>query len=249
MENPNPTKYELHQEKKLAQLTEERRAKAWRKTRRLIVWLTAGAILVGIIFAVNYSFSSRGGGGVSPLSSKAEEILKPKADDWVIGDPKTAKLVLIEYSDFECPACAVYYPLTKRLLTEFPGQLAFIYRHYPWSFHLHAKEASIVAEAAGRQGKFWEMVTLLFTEQERWAKATKAGPIFSEYATKLGLDQDQFQADLNNPALAARVQRDLNEANAINVTYTPVFFLGTKLIDNPRSYDDFKSLIQKNLSR
>lgn len=249
MDTQTPNKYELHKEKKAAELERERQDRAWRKTRRIIIWLSVGLILVAIIFAVNYSFSSRNGGASFVSSSKTEDILKPKADDWIIGNLPTAKLVLIEYSDFECPACAAYHPLTKRLAADFPSQVAFIYRHYPWFFHPHAKEASIVAEAAGRQGKFWEMSDLLFAEQERWAPVSKVEGIFLSYATKLGLDTTKFQADLKDPALTARVQRDLDEAKQLGVTYTPAFFLGNKLIDNPRSYDDFKAFIQKNLSR
>ncbi|PIP58224.1 MAG: protein-disulfide isomerase [Candidatus Vogelbacteria bacterium CG22_combo_CG10-13_8_21_14_all_37_9] len=249
MNNENLTKYELHQEKKREQSAEGRRTRTWKKMRHLAIWLIVLVILGGIVWLVNSSFAKRSVDGQLPLSSKAKDILKPKADDWIIGDVATAKLILTEYSDFECPACATYHPLTKKLLAEFPDQIAFVYRHYPLPFHLYAKKASIVAEAAGRQGKFWEMTDSLFKEQTRWSKSPKAEAIFNDLALKIGLDLDRFQIDLKDPALSARVERDLAEAKILDVTYTPSFYLGTNLIDNPRSYDEFKSLIQKALSQ
>jgi protein-disulfide isomerase len=250
MDNNQPNKYELHRQKKDQEQVEVRRARVWKKTRRISLWLVAGAVLVGIIAGMNYLIFSGQTGQKGPATAQASEILKPKTDDWMIGSTTTAKVVLVEYSDFECPACGAYHPIVSKLLTEFGGQVAYVYRHYPWYFHPQARASALVAEAAGRQGKFWEMSEQLFSNQEAWSKeGANPQALFASYALKIGLDPVRFQADLKDPSTARRIDRDLAEAKTLNITYTPSFFVNGQLVENPNSYDKFKALLQQTISR
>jgi protein-disulfide isomerase len=91
-------------------------------------------------------------------------------DDWVKGN-KDSKVIVVEYSDFQCPACAAYFPMVEQVMDEYKDKVAFVYRHFPLtSIHPHAEPMARAAEAAGKQGKFWEMYELIFKNQNAWSR-------------------------------------------------------------------------------
>ncbi|MEK7482100.1 MAG: thioredoxin domain-containing protein [Patescibacteria group bacterium] len=165
------------------------------------------------------------------------------SSDWVKGD-KSAKIVLIEYSDFQCPACAVYQPIVKRLSDEFGNKMAFAYRHFPLSQHQNARLAATASETGGRQNKFWEMHDLLFENQENWSdlSKSKAEELFVKYAETLGLNIEQFKNDLDSNEIKNKVNSDLISGETAKVNSTPTFFLNGKKIQ-PRSYEEFREMI------
>ncbi len=109
-------------------------------------------------------------GVVSPSAEGNVKITDYINDaDWVRGD-KTSKVVVTEYSDFQCPACGAYYPMVEQINKELGDKIAFVYRHFPLvNIHQFAEPMARAAEAAGKQGKFWEMYSLIFTNQSKWA--------------------------------------------------------------------------------
>lgn len=154
----------------------------------------------------------------------------------------SASAFLVEFSDFECPACGSYYPSVKATVAEFGDQLTFAYRHLPLPQHPSAIPAAKAAEAAGRQGKFWEMHDKLFENQTRLNEE-----LIQEIATQLGLDLDQFNQDLQDEAVSRRIEDDLTAANRLGVNSTPTFFLnGKKLI--VRSPDDLRAQVAAGLT-
>lgn len=165
-------------------------------------------------------------------------------EPWVKGDANS-KVVLAEYSDFQCPACKNAEPSVKAILSEFGNQIRFEYHHFPlMEMHKNALPAGIAAEAAGKQGKFWEMHDKLFDTQEEWAESTSAKDMFKKYASDLGLNADTFAKDLEDPALKAKVEAGRRDGEVKNVNSTPTFFLNGKRI-RPSSIDDFRSLIRE----
>ena len=115
----------------------------------------------------------------------------------------SSSVVLIEYSDYECPACRVYYGVLKELMVEFGGKIAFVYRNFPLTgIHANAEIAAQAAQAAGLQGKFWQMHDLLFEKQNEWANAADPEPLFESYATLVGISVDQFKTDLGSKNVA-----------------------------------------------
>lgn len=110
--------------------------------------------------------------------------------DWIKGN-ESSKVALIEYSDFQCPACAANYNLVKYLEGKYFSDIKFVYRHFPLQQHAQAIPAARAAEAAGAQGKFWEMHDKLFENQDKWADTTTAKDIFKGYAEELGLDMER----------------------------------------------------------
>lgn len=212
-----------------------------------VLWIVFTAVIVGIIFMA----ARLGTPQVEPVAIEdVEAVTKIQPDDNVLGDPANTDLVLIEYSDFQCPACASYFQIIKQLKEEFGDQLTFVYRHFPLrTIHPNAQRAAQAAEAAGNQDKFFEFHDLLFERQADWSTSTSAQKSFEEYATELGLDLELFKSDVRDREVILRVNTDFSEAEALQVNSTPTFFLnGEKLARNPGSFDEFKDLLQKTLN-
>jgi NhaA family Na+:H+ antiporter len=140
-----------------------------------------------------------------------------------------ATVTLEEFGDFQCPSCGVYYPELKKIETEFGENMRVIFRERPLvPPHAHALIAAQAAEAAGLQGRFWEMHDKLYETQKDWSEATDLVPIFVDYAKQIGLDTDRFMKDLNGEAVAARIFQDGKRAHAFSINSTPTFFVNGK---------------------
>ena len=190
----------------------------------LIVW--------GMIAAANKA--ERESAGLAPVDGVT-------ATDWVVGTT-TAPVTIVEYSDFQCPACASYFPVVEQLLKEKGDAVQFVYRHFPLSQHPHAVPASQAAEAAGDQGKFWEMYRMIFETQTEWEALTDAKPVFAGYAKKIGLDMAKYVIDVESKENLDKINGDVKSGLKAGVNSTPTFYLnGKKVI--PQNYDDFKKLI------
>ena len=183
------------------------------------------------------------------VSAPAEPVAEGSAldvtdKDWVKGK-SDAPVTLIEYTDFQCPACAAYYPIVKQLSDEMGDQLRLVVRHYPLvTIHKNALSGSRAAEAAGRQGKYWDMYDLLFVHQAEWSLAEDPlKSILPAYAGQIGLDVDKFRADMVDSTLDDKITTDRQTGNDLKITGTPSFFLNGKLIKNPTSIEDFKKVI------
>ena len=158
----------------------------------------------------------------------------------------SSKVILIEYSDFQCPACRAYYLLIRELVQTYGDRIAIVYRHYPLkSIHVNAEPAAWASEAANNQGKFWEMHDLLFEKQAEWEKASNLKVIFSEYATLLELDKAKFLADLDSKQVKNIVNDQRQSALKNGFNSTPTFVLNGKKIDNPPSIEAFKILLNQ----
>lgn len=169
------------------------------------------------------------------------------SEDWIKGS-RDAKVTLIEYSDFQCPACAYFSPVLNQLSEEFGNDLALVYRHFPLPSHKNAKPMAMIAEAAGKQNKFWEMHEIIFTNQNKWSNSSDVTEIGLDYAKQIGLDVERFEKDLNSSELKKEINRIINANSKLGISYTPSFFLNGKLIPNPRSYGDFKEVIAQALN-
>ncbi len=163
---------------------------------------------------------------------------------------REAKVVLIEYSDFQCPACAAYYSVLKQVAADFKSDVAFVYRHFPLrQIHQNSELAARAAEAAGKQGKFWEMHDLLFENQKEWSGEKKAEELFKRYAVSLNLNVEQFGTDIDSQEIKDKVNNDYRSGVSFGINATPTFFLNGEKLQNPRTYEEFKSLLQKALSK
>lgn len=139
--------------------------------------------------------------------------------------PEKAPVTIEEFGDFQCPPCGKLAAPMHQLAEDFRPRVRLIFRELPLAMHAHAREAALAAEAAGLQGKFWQMHELLYREQATWTNAADARPLFSAYAGIIGLKLDRFRQDIDGPQTAARLDADRQRATAVGATVTPTVFL------------------------
>lgn len=208
--------------------------------KRMIVWFSA-VLVVAIAGIGAYQVAT---GPKAELPRKDGTMSLPlDQSDWTKG-AKTPKVTFTEYSDFQCPACGAYYPMLEEMFAEYKDKISFTYRHFPLPQHKNALPAAYASEAAGAQGKFWEMADMLFKNQVDWSESTSAITIFEGYAKKIGLDIVKYKTDVKSDAVKAKVARDLQSGKLSLVDHTPTFFINGKKSDNPRSAQELKALIE-----
>ncbi len=223
------------------------------KRRRVVLWTAVVLALAATVFFIVRSAAPppqtpAPKRSTVPTGNTAEQLAVAPTDR-VKGNPN-ATVTLVEYSDFQCPACGSYYPIVQRVVQDFGDRIRFVYRHYPLvNLHANAHLAARAAEAAGRQGKFWEMHDRLFEQQGEWAEKTDARARFIGFAKDLGLVAMQFEADLDAPEVKEAVAAGLNSGFLLAVPGTPTFFLAGVPIENPKSYDEFRTVILQAIGR
>jgi protein-disulfide isomerase len=147
------------------------------------------------------------------------------------GSP-TASVTVEEFADFQCPTCGAKHPLMKEIISAYGPRIRFIFRNYPLNIPAHDKayEAATAAEAAGLQGRFWDMQNLLFTNQSTWSGNNDYRKIWEGYAAQLGLDVERFKNDTAGLNAKQRVDLDLARGRALNVNSTPSVFVNGVLV-------------------
>lgn len=156
------------------------------------------------------------------------------------------KILLIEYGDFQCPSCGGAHPNVNTIMEEYGDKVTFIFRNFPLtSIHPNARAASAVAEAAGQQGKFWEMYDTLYNNQNDWSSASvdQRTSIFSGYASSLQLDMDKYNQALSSKETTAKIKFDMELGKSVGVQATPTFFLNGEKLDETTS----SGIVQGNL--
>lgn len=183
-------------------------------------------------------------------SSDTANVSTDTASSNVYGKTDSS-VTLVEFGDFECPACAAYFPIVQQIKADYGDKIAFQFRHFPLvQIHPNAMIASRAAEAAGKQGKFWEMHDLLYQQQQAWSKSSNANAIFESYATQLGLNLDQFKADVAAQSTLDAINADVKIGQGLKVNSTPTFVLnGQKIETTPQTYEAFKQLLDAELAK
>ncbi len=152
---------------------------------------------------------------------------------------KDANVYLVEFSDFQCPACAAFAPVVESLMEKNKNELLFVYRHYPLPKHQFAVPSALAAEAASVQGKFWEAAAYLFTNQDKFSDT-----LWDTMATDLTLDKAQFTKDMTAQTGKSTIDQDLSLATALNLPGTPTFFLNGALMKNINTPQDLVALVE-----
>ncbi len=142
-----------------------------------------------------------------------------------------APVTLEEFGDFQCPPCGQFAGFVEELLKEYDSRLRVVFRNFPLPAHEHAREAAQAAEAAGFQGKFWEMHDTLYREQLAWSKAPNTRELFESYAGTLGLDLEQFKKDMESDKARGRVDSDHALGDFLGVKVTPTLFINNRPVD------------------
>ena len=149
----------------------------------------------------------------------------------VRGNPD-APVTLEEFGDFQCPPCGQFAGFVEELLKEYDSRLRVVFRNFPLAGHEHAREAALAAEAAGFQGKFWEMHDALYREQSAWSKAPNVRELFESYAGTLGLNMDQFNKDMDSEKARERVDSDHALGDSLGIKVTPTLFINKRPLES-----------------
>jgi protein-disulfide isomerase len=213
------------------------------KRPNLLLWIV---LLVGAAAALFLFYGPR---PESPLEEKRNEAVSSAspppvpAHFPVRGDP-AAPVTIEEFSDFQCPFCARSVSTVKQILQDYPGQVSWVFRHFPvFESHPNAPAIHMVAIAAGEQGHFWEMHDLLFENRDHVTRDDVFG-----YARRLNLDMARFEAALGNRDFIRRIEADYNEAIQRGVRATPTFFINGRKVEGAVPYPLFKREVESALA-
>jgi protein-disulfide isomerase len=177
---------------------------------------------------------------VGPVDPKLEAAHARGAQD--------AKVTVDEYGDFQCPSCAKTTELVNALEQEYAGKLKVVFWQFPLPMHAHSRDAALAAEAASRQGRFWEMHDLLYKNQNSWAHLPDPHPEFEKYAGEIGLDVDRYRKALRDPAVMARVDAEHAQGVARGVKGTPTFFINWREFPPPFTPERFREALNAALA-
>ncbi|MDB5179740.1 MAG: hypothetical protein JWN12_372 [Candidatus Saccharibacteria bacterium] len=199
-----------------------------------VAWIIFGAVIVlafgGLVVYSHASNPSIDVSNVDTNSTISASAQNGQIADHVFGKADS-KVVFIEYGDFQCPSCGGAYAQVKSATDSYKDKVAFIFRNFPLTtIHPNARAAAAAAEAAGLQGKYWEMHNMLYENQTSWETLTgdQRTNIFVSYAGQLGLDEAKFKTDLASNAVNSKITFDQALGKKIGVSATPTFYLDGK---------------------
>ena len=198
-----------------------------------IVVVTVG-ILVGGAW-----LSSRGSN--APATASRPDLLV-KSDSYHTGK-SDVKVTVVEFGDYQCPACGAAYPVLRQMLADYGDKVNFVFRNFPLPQHQNALIGAEAAEAAGAQGKYWEMHDVLYDKQAEWGESTTPLDFLVKYADGLHLNMDQFKSDVQANKYADRITADQNDGLANGINATPTIFVNGQIISGVPTYADLKSMI------
>lgn len=201
-----------------------------------IKWIIFTVVVVGILGGIIWFNKSS---EVTFTGDAGKVISEGPIVDQATGS-KDQKVVLIEYGDYQCPGCGSVAAPVNELVETYKSKLTFVFRNLPLTnIHPNALAASTAAEAAGLQGKFWQMHDLLYANQTSWASvdATQRSSVFESYANQIGLNLDKYRQDLNSKDIIAKINRDRSTAKTFKADSTPTFVLNGQKFDPNKSTD------------
>ena len=166
-----------------------------------------------------------------PLTVPTERAAgKQRQDSIHVRGPANAAVTFEEFGDFQCPPCGALEGPLQQIERDYASSLRVIFRNFPFTIHEHAHEAAYAAEAAGLQGRFWEMHDLLYREQSVWAKSSDVQSLFDAYAGMIGLNLERFKKDVSGEQVKAKVEGDRKRGEALGVRNTPTIFINNESV-------------------
>jgi protein-disulfide isomerase len=198
--------------------------------KRFAPFLIIAVVLIGGLIAVwMFSRSSPPPNPPRNAPTPDQRSTPPGAEPPNVRGNPNARVTVEEFADFQCPTCGYVYPELKKIENEYGDRLRVIFREHPLvPMHQYGLVAAQAAEAAGLQGKFWEMHDKLYENQKAWSESKDVVPLFVDYAKQIGLDTDRFMRDLNGEVVAVRIFQDGKRSHALGITATPTFFVNGK---------------------
>ncbi|MFH0836939.1 MAG: DsbA family protein [Candidatus Aenigmatarchaeota archaeon] len=200
------------------------------------------------------SYMTKDGKLLFPSSVDLSKALKPtqnspqKTDVSADDDPyigsENAKVIIVEFSDYQCPYCGKVEPAVKQIIQTYGDKIKFVYRDFPLSFHENSEKAAEASECADEQGKFWQYHDKLFENQNSLNVNN-----LKEYAKELGLNETKFNECLDSGKYAEEVKKDLQDGTKYGVSGTPAFFINGRLLSGAQPFSAFKQIIDEELAK
>lgn len=217
--------------------------------------LAAGVMISGSLLYTNGSLNTKS--GTTQIKTNEQGNVKVDVsidDDPFLGD-KNAKVIIVEFSDYQCPFCRSFWKdsfvqLKKEYIDT--NKIKFVYRDYPLSFHPMAQPFAEAAECAEDQGKYWQMHDKIFSEQEKKGQGTVTSSIddLKLWASQVaGLDKNKFNQCLDSGKYKVEVQKDFDDGSKAGVSGTPSFFINGRLLVGAQPFSAFKSVIDEELNK
>ncbi len=213
------------------------------KKEALVLAVAAALLAIFVMGSVYYK---------NRQSSRLEFMAQENASTFVREHSRTlgaddAKVYLVEFFDPACETCGAFHPFVKDLMAAHPGKIKLVMRYAP--FHQGADHFVKILEAAGKQGKYWETLKIMFETQSAWAShhAPRPEKIWP-YLARLGLDLDKIRADMKAPELDGLIQQDLEDARTLGVQKTPGFFVNGKPLQT-FGYNQLKDLVESEVKQ
>jgi len=201
-------------------------------------------VIMGVIILQAQPSSTAGEG--NPETGLASAI---REDTHILDDAGDGAVTLVEFLDFECEACAAFYPVVADLRKEFAGEVTFALRYFPLPGHFNSKNAALAVEAAAQQGQLEGMYTMMFQTQLEWGEAQETrAPLFRQFAEELNLNLTEYDATVADPATLERIESDFDDGLELGVASTPTFFVNDQMLQLT-SFDDLRLAIVEELGR
>ncbi|HMF55544.1 MAG TPA: thioredoxin domain-containing protein [Pyrinomonadaceae bacterium] len=196
--------------------------------KRYLPFLIIGAVLIIAAGSVYWLVRKSKQNGLANTNVNAQSNT---ASDAHVRGNASAPVTVEEFGDFQCPPCGRMYPELKKIEQEFGEKIKVVFHNFPIvSQHKFAMIAAEAAEAAGFQGKYWEMHDKLYENQQAWATSDDPGPAFIGYAREIGLDLERFTRDMNGPEAKRRVESDMRDGETRGVQATPTFLVNGRML-------------------
>jgi protein-disulfide isomerase len=199
----------------------------------VLVAVVAG--MIGLFVLANKPTNS----GPAPVGDKTKVVRDSSHKEG------SGSVQFVEFGDFQCPACGAAEPNVEQAMKEFNGKVTFYFRNFPLTtLHQNAMTAAQAAEAAGDQGKYWEMHDKLYQTQKEWETLSDPTDKFTEYAKGLGLDGDKFKQAVQDEKFKQVIQQDMADGNALNINATPTFFINGAQVTGGYDYANLRDKLQ-----
>ncbi|MEV8220761.1 thioredoxin domain-containing protein [Microbacterium sp. NPDC077391] len=212
------------------------------------ILISAGIVAALVVAAIIYVvINSQGPTAPSAEVPDGQTVPPPAvvdASSHILDDGGEGAVEVVEFLDFECEACGMFYPIVEDLRERFAGEITYVVRYFPLPGHFNSQNAALAAEAAAQQDRLEEMYSRLFETQAEWGEAQESrADLFRGFAEEIGLDMAAYDTAIADPATLERVEFDFNAGQELGVNSTPTFFLEGEQLDL-QQLDDLENAIE-----
>jgi len=202
-------------------------------------------VCVAILAGGAYFYQNNSGALPTVLESNQEALVR---EDSIKIKAENEKLVVVEFADFQCPACAAVAPYVKQLADEYKDEVTFVFRDFPLTnIHRNAVKSAQMARIANEQGKYMEMSEKLYSNQSEWGSASNPSDFFLRYAQEIGMNTDGLKEKLDSDIYRDQINADVRDADLLGVNSTPTFFVGNTII-RTANYQQVREAIDAQLA-